>query len=159
MKIINNQKRFSAFLFSAILFLIFPFYVSEQYVCAKSSHIEVKKSYIITTENFLRTELYFGMNKADGSIVSEDEWEKFLSEEVTPRFPQGFTSLQANGQYQGINGVIVKENSRVIVFLYPLNKRRLVSRKIEQIRNLYKRKFLQESVLRLDFPQAVRVSF
>lgn len=99
------------------------------------------------------------MNKKDGTFVNEDEWDKFLSEEITPRFPQGFTSLQAIGQYQMASGVIVKENSRVIILLYPFNKRKIISRKIEQIRNIYKKRFLQESVLRLDFPQVVRVSF
>jgi hypothetical protein len=43
--------------------------------------------------------------------------------------------------------------------LYPLEGFRESSRKIETIRRLYKEMFHQESVLRVDDPLAVRVSF
>lgn len=114
---------------------------------------------IFASKSFLRTELYFGTMKKDGSQVTEDEWQKFLAEEVTPRFPGGFTVLTGYGQFRDSGGKIVRENSFVLIVLYPLKMRKSSSRKIELIRRAYKKTFHQQSVLRVDYQQAVRVSF
>ena len=110
-------------------------------------------------EAFLRTELFFGTAKPDGSAVSEDEWKKFLADEVTPRFPAGFTVLAGDGQFRNDAGEIIREKSFVLVILYPFKMRRSSRRKIEEIRRAYIKAFEQQSVLRVDFPQAVQVSF
>lgn len=118
-----------------------------------------EKNRLIFVQRFLRTELYFGMNKPDESVVTAEEWNKFLADEVTPKFPDGFTVLEGYGQFRDAGGKIIRENSRVLVLLYPLKNRKSSSRKIELIRRAYKRAFQQQSVLRLDFPSAVKVSF
>jgi hypothetical protein len=110
-------------------------------------------------QNFWRTELYFGRDKNDGTEVSDEDWSKFLDEFVTPRFPDGLTVLDGNGQYRLVNGTIVKEKSKVLILLYPPKTRTVNSRKIDQIRNEYKKRFKQESVMRIDFLQTIRVSF
>jgi hypothetical protein len=110
-------------------------------------------------EAYLRTELFFGTAKPDGSTVSEDEWRKFLADEVTPRFPAGFTVLASDGQFRNDAGEIVREKSLVLVILYPFKTRRGSRRKIEEIRRAYTKTFQQQSVLRVDFPQIVQVSF
>lgn len=110
-------------------------------------------------ETFWRTELYFGRDKNDGTQVSDEEWGKFLDEIVTPKFPDGLTVLDGSGQYRLQNGTIVKEKSKVLVLLYTPKTRLVNNRKIEQIRNEYKKMFKQESVMRVDFRQTVRVSF
>ncbi|HEX8251194.1 MAG TPA: DUF3574 domain-containing protein [Pyrinomonadaceae bacterium] len=113
---------------------------------------------IYAFESFLRTELFFGTAKRDGSAVSEEEWQKFLADEVTPRFPAGFTVLAGDGQY-GDNGKIIREKSFVLIILYPLKTRKSSRRKIERIRNAYVKAFQQKSVMRVDFPQVMQVSF
>ena len=113
----------------------------------------------ILSKQFLRTELYFGMNKNDGTQVLGDDWNKFLAEEVTPKFPEGFTVLEGLGQYRDSAGKIVKENSKVLILLYPIKNRKSTNQKIEQIRQSYKKAFQQESVLRIDFRQYIRLSF
>lgn len=110
-------------------------------------------------DTFWRTELYFGRDKNDGTQVSDEEWSKFLDEVVTPKFPDGLTVLDGKGQYRIENGTIVKENSKVLILLYTPKTRLLNSRKIDQIRNEYKKLFKQESVMRIDLQQTVRVSF
>ena len=55
--------------------------------------------------------------------------------------------------------MIIKEDSFVLILLYPLEDFRDSSRKINVIRERYKDQFQQESVLRVDDPFAVRVSF
>jgi len=50
--------------------------------------------------------------------------------------PDGFTVLQGFGQFRGADGKIVREESKILVILYPLKNRRTANRKIEQIRKL-----------------------
>ena len=50
--------------------------------------------------SYMRTTLYFGLNRKAGNI-SESQWKSFLRDEVTPRFPQGLTVWQAGGQWSG----------------------------------------------------------
>jgi hypothetical protein len=108
--------------------------------------------------DFARTELFFGTAKPDG-VVTEGEFRAFIDHEVTPRFPDGLTVLDAEGQFRGESGVIVKEHSFVLILLYPVEDFKASSRKINAIRQEYKKQFQQESVLRVDDPLAVRVSF
>jgi hypothetical protein len=137
-----------------ILFLIVASSAQPVPAAALSNHGQ-----IFAGAKFYRTELYFGMNIPGGGTVSEEDWGKFLSDEVTPKFPDGFTVVESYGQYKDKSGAIVKEKSRVLVLLYPKKNRKDTGPKIEAIREAYKKAFRQESVLRLDFTQTVQVSF
>lgn len=95
-------------------------------------------------ESYKRTELFFGGNRPDGSVITPAEFELFLDKEVTPAFPDGLTWLEAHGQWMG-----GKENSYQLILLYPYTHRK-ASREIEEIRTDYKRQFQQQSVLRSD---------
>ena len=101
-----------------------------------------------------RTELYFGSAKPDGTVVTEAQFQRFVDQEVTPRFPDGLTLLTGYGQYRNSAGIIVKERSAELILLYPLSQRD-ASRKIEEIRENYKHAFQQESVLRVDSLAAI----
>jgi hypothetical protein len=107
---------------------------------------------------FARTELFFGTAKPEG-VVTEEEFRAFIDEEVTPRFPDGLTILKGDGQFRGSDDVIVKEQSFVLVLLYASDTYTDSSRRIDRIRRLYKKRFEQESVLRVDDPFLVWVSF
>jgi hypothetical protein len=107
---------------------------------------------------FVRTELFFGTAKPEGA-VTEDEFKTFLDEVVTPLFPDGLTVLKADGQFKGADGITIKEDSYVLVLLYPREGQKISSSSIEFIRREYMRQHLQESVLRVDDPFLVWVSF
>lgn len=111
------------------------------------------------SEKFIRTELYFGRNIPTGGTVSESDWQKFVDEVVTPRFPDGLTVLDADGQWRGKDGSIAREESKVIVLLYPRKDRKAMNAKIEEIRTEYKKRFAQEAVMRIDVTKSVEVSF
>jgi Protein of unknown function (DUF3574) len=106
---------------------------------------------------FVRTELYFGTAKPDGT-VTEAEFLDFVDQHVTPRFPQGLTLLRADGQFQG-EGAVLKEQSFVLILLYPYDSLDEGFQHIEYIRSLYRGQFGQQSVLRVDHPFIVWVSF
>jgi hypothetical protein len=99
-------------------------------------------------ELWARTELYFGLSRADGPDISEEEFQHFVDTVVTPRFPDGLTLLSGNGQFRGANGVIVEEGTKLLILFYPWSRSR--SRAADRIRALYKEGFQQEAVLRVD---------
>jgi hypothetical protein len=109
-------------------------------------------------QKFARTELYFGTAMPDG-VVTEAQFQAFIDEQVTPRFPDGLTIVKADGQFRGEDDVVVKEQSFVLILLYPVESFANGSRRIERIRTLYKEQFNQQSVLRVDDPLIVWVSF
>ena len=100
-------------------------------------------------EVWARSELYFGSQKPDGSIVTEQEFVGFIDAEVTPRFPDGLTLLTGYGQFRNAVGTIIKERSMVLILFYPLQTE-TANHRIEEIRDAYKYAFQQESVLRVD---------
>jgi Protein of unknown function (DUF3574) len=107
---------------------------------------------------FVRTELYFGTARPDG-VVSEEEFRTFLDAEITPRFPDGLTLLKGDGQFRGEDDAIIKEQSFVLVLLYPYESTQKSGQRIQHIRETYKEQFGQQSVLRVDDPFIVWVSF
>ena len=106
-------------------------------------------------QTLVRTELFFGLGRKGAPDVSEQEWRDFVDREITPRFPNGLTLLDAHGQWRGEDGNVVREPSRVLILLHPPGDD--AESKIEQVRRLYRERFAQEAVLRTDTMQ--RVSF
>lgn len=113
----------------------------------------------VSTDPFIRTELFFGTDRADGPDVSDEEFQWFLNEVITPEFPDGLTLLTGTGQFRDSDGNTIKEGSKLLILLYPLETQKDSSKKIEKIREDYKQYFQQQSVLRVDDPRPVRVSF
>jgi len=143
---------------SAALLLTFAFHLYSGMTVAQSPRAAEPAS-TVRTEKFYRTELYFGRSIPGGGIVSDEEWNSFLADTVSPRFPDGFTSLKAIGQYREKSGKIVTEPSEVLIFFYSGSNKNESRAKIEHIRAAYVKMFKQESVLRVDLPKSVRVSF
>jgi Protein of unknown function (DUF3574) len=97
---------------------------------------------------FVRTELYFGTNMSNGE-VSDEEFNHFVDVEVTRLFPDGLTHLVGQGQFRNSAGDLIREKSHVVILLYP-PKMQDANDRIQAIRERYKTRFKQESVLRLD---------
>ncbi len=95
-----------------------------------------------------RLELLFGTALPDGQQLSEEDWQKFVDEEVTPRFPEGLTELAGRGQWRRPDGVVSHEPSRVLLIWYSPAITKHAD--IEAIRSAYKTRFKQLSVMRVD---------
>jgi hypothetical protein len=92
----------------------------------------------------VQARLFFGLHRPTGT-VSQEEWEMFLADTVTPRFPDGLTVLRASGQWRGAGDQPEQEPSRVVEIVYddsPDARRRL-----DEIVAIYKNRFQQESVM------------
>ena len=70
-----------------------------------------------TSSAQLRTTLYFGTERPVGT-VSELEWQIFLRDEVTKRFPEGLTVWDAQGQWRNPNGSTYQERSKVLLLVH-----------------------------------------
>ena len=102
------------------------------------------------TQAVIRSELVFGRLKPDGSVVTDTEWRAFVEEQVTPRFPDGFTVQDVLGQYRGRDGRIIAEPSKVLLVIHGAEARSRAA--IQEIRDTYRRLFQQESVLLIESP-------
>jgi hypothetical protein len=102
----------------------------------------------------VRDVLYFGRNRPNGGVVSEGEWQSFLDEVVTPRFPAGLTVVAANGQWRGHNGGLEHEQAEILTVFHAGDEpaRHAVAEVIAE----YKRRFQQEAVLRERTPTCAR---
>jgi uncharacterized protein DUF3574 len=102
--------------------------------------------------NWRRTELYFGTSvPGGGGLVSDADWQAFLDQVVTPRFPDGFTVVQATGQYRESNGTLERdERTRIVIVLHPPRTLQEDQTKLDEIAREYVRRFHQDSVLRTD---------
>jgi hypothetical protein len=90
--------------------------------------------------------LYFGRATPDGR-VSDAQWEGFVREVVTPRFPDGLTVWPAAGQWRSSAGEIVREDSHVLTVLH--EARAADRAAIDAILAEYRRRFRQEAVLQV----------
>jgi len=99
--------------------------------------------------------LLFGRNVEDRVRVSEADWSDFVAREISPRFPDGFTIVDATGQWRDARrGSIVHESSKLIEIVLPGGSDDRI--KIEAIAESYKRRFEQQSVGLIIGPACVR---
>lgn len=96
------------------------------------------------------TQLFFGVAIGEsGERVDETAWRSFVESAILPRFPDGFTVMDAQGLWRSpATGRAVAEPSRVLLVLHPDNTES--NRGLESIAAEYKARFRQDSVLRLD---------
>jgi hypothetical protein len=99
--------------------------------------------------------LYFGRNIGDTAVVSDSSWGRFVHEVITPTFPEGATIWDAAGQWRAPDGTVVRERSFVVELLHLVTPD--VEQRVQTVMNEYKRRFAQQSVLRM--VTNVRASF
>ena len=97
--------------------------------------------------------LYFGTAKPDGGAVSAEDWQRFLAEVITPRFPDGLTAWNAAGQWRDGEGELQRESSYVLSVVHPDTAEQ--ERAVVEVIAGYKAEFQQEAVLRVRSPTCV----
>ena len=80
-------------------------------------------------------------------MVSDAAWSAFLAGEITPRFPDGLTVLDAAGQWRDPSGTLVRERTKLVIILARPDDSGL--RRTDEIAEAYKRVFGQGAVLRM----------
>ena len=99
----------------------------------------------------VETQLFFGTSKPDGGIVSANDWQAFVTAEIAPRFPEGFSVLDGAGYWRdAATAKTISEKSKVVVRMHDEGPG--ADAAIEAIIGAYKARFHQDAVLRVDRP-------
>ena len=88
--------------------------------------------------------LFFGLRGSAG-LVSDADWDVFLTTVITPRFPDGLTVLEASGQWRDSVDGTRQEPSRVVEIVYDDSPD--ARHRIATIVETYKRHHRQQSVM------------
>lgn len=97
-------------------------------------------------QRLVRDTLYFGASIPGGGEVDAAAWQRFEREVLTPAFPQGFSVLDAHGQWRGADGAIAREATHIVVLTHPDDAPSAA--RVREIAQAYRAQFHQESVLR-----------
>jgi len=90
-------------------------------------------------------ELTFGRRIVGHIAVSETQWIQFIDNEITPRFPDGLSVVDAAGQWRDpASKKIVRELSKIVLIVLPGDAEDLT--RLNEIAEIYKRRFKQQSV-------------
>jgi hypothetical protein len=92
--------------------------------------------------------LYFGRNVAQTLGVTDSAWSVFVTDVLSARLPNGFTFWAAEGEWRGADGRSTHEPSFVLEVVHPAGSV-ATEASILAIIAEYKRRFSQESVLRV----------
>jgi uncharacterized protein DUF3574 len=90
-------------------------------------------------------ELMFGRSVEGRLVVGEREWVRFLAREITPRFPDGLSVVDAAGQYKTADGRIAHEPSKLVIIVAPEGSE--TQDRIAVIETAYKKQFRQQKVV------------
>ena len=99
------------------------------------------------TDRLAEYRLFFGRSQGTVEVVTDAAWRAFLAEEITPRFPDGLTVMDAAGQWRDASGTLVRERSKVLLILAESGPSGM--QRTDEIMQAYKRMFDQEAVLRV----------
>lgn len=96
-------------------------------------------------ERLKTAQLFFGQQIDGKPSVSDSDFRRFVEDELTPRFPDGLTVLNADGQWRASGNRLVRDASKVVLIVLPAKGD--ASSRIEAVQGAYKRRFREESVL------------
>ena len=100
-------------------------------------------------EPYVAFNFYFGLQKGDGEEVTDAEWQTFLAQEVTPRFPDGLTVFDAAGQWLDTDADrLYREGTKVLNILVPADSAESAKRALDEVADVYVEQFDQQVVFK-----------
>jgi hypothetical protein len=112
--------------------------VLDDRVSAQTSECRIGKSQQVA-------ELMFGRKIGERIGVSNTAWARFVDREITPRFPNGFTVIDAQGQWRDTDhNKVMREPSKLVQIV--LQGTDEDQQRLGEIAAAYKVRFRQQSV-------------
>lgn len=109
-----------------------------------------------STPELIQVDLFFGRNIAGVGEVSEQQFQAFVDQTITPQFPDGLTIFDADGQFLDSSGTLIEEPAKVVSLI--LEDTQTNETAIDDIVASYLQQFQQESVLQA-VNESIAVSF
>lgn len=101
---------------------------------------------IAPAQPMISVEMLFGRKIGDRVGVSEADFARFAAREITPRFPDGLTIIDARGQYRDTERVrLIREPSKLMLLTFRDDPQKRAA--LAEIAESYKTTFKQQSVL------------
>ena len=101
---------------------------------------------VAPAQMMVSAELVFGRNIGEHLAVTQAQFAQFTAREITPRFPDGLTVIDATGQWRDTaRGILVREPSKVVLIVFRDDAQKRAD--LTVIADAYKRRFSQQSVL------------
>ncbi len=98
--------------------------------------------------------LFMGRGSGGAEVVGDEDWAAFLADIITPRFPDGLSVIDVEGQGATADGTIERERTKMLLVLVPPSDETAINR-MNEIGAEYKRRFTQDAVLRVIAPACV----
>ena len=94
----------------------------------------------------LVAELFFGRTRAGRLIVTDAEWSRYLTDTITPNFPDGLTVFDGYGQSRNPTTGVISREGKVKIVLIAVNPTPDVPTRLTAVIDTYKSRFAQRSV-------------
>ena len=101
-------------------------------------------------QEHLRTAQLFLGRQAAGAPIAAWDLQRFVEQEITPRFPDGVTVVDGGDQWKGSENKMIREASKVVLVVLPASGD--THHKVEAVRVAYRTKFKQNPVVVLPPP-------
>ena len=98
--------------------------------------------------------LFMGRGAGGVEVVSDADWDAFLADTITPRFPDGLSVIDVAGQGSNADGTPERERTKMLLVLVPPSDETALNR-INEISAEYKQRFVQDATLRVVAPACV----
>ena len=106
-----------------------------------------------STGAWSRYELCFGLSADSGkTVISDQQWQEFRDEMITPRFFEGYTVFEAEGHWRS-GAETFTEPSKILMVVAPDSKD--TQNKLDDIMNAYIQRFRQDAVLQIKSPAEI----
>ena len=97
-----------------------------------------------------KTELYFGRTIGITGYVTDEQWNDFVNDYISTKFPAGFSIIEVIGRWRDIKtNKTIQEKTKMVIICH--HKTKLDNKQIYNIILAYKKLFKQESVMRIDY--------
>jgi hypothetical protein len=96
-------------------------------------------------DRYAVVQLFFGRDIPGRGPLTDAEWTNFVASAITPQFPDGFTVLDANGQWlDQATGKTIQEQSKVLLLAADPDSD--LKTRIGSVVDAYRKQFHQQSV-------------
>lgn len=117
--------------------------------------VDIEGLSVCQGDTWSQTTLYLGRG-ISGASIGDEAFRTFIADEVTPRFPSGFTLSHGEGAWKNsMLGKTIYEKSTMLIVLHPGSKDERNA--LREIANAYRIHFHQQAVI--EASHAVCVAF